>query len=70
MKKRLLGIALGSLLFTTGSAIAADYKIDKEASMPLSISVFSIWVTAGYMAHSMISMAHLLSTRKTLLPIK
>ncbi|MDM7070133.1 hypothetical protein QUG48_23655, partial [Enterobacter hormaechei] len=29
MKKRLLGIALGSLLFTTGSAIAADYKIDK-----------------------------------------
>jgi len=30
MKKRLLGIALGSLLFTTGSAIAADYKIDKE----------------------------------------
>ncbi|MGM3311113.1 YceI family protein, partial [Enterobacter hormaechei subsp. steigerwaltii] len=30
MKKRLLGIALGSLLFTTGSAIAADYKMDKE----------------------------------------
>ena len=30
MKKRLLGIALGSLLFTTGSAVAADYKIDKE----------------------------------------
>lgn len=30
MKKRLLGIALGSLLFTTGSALAADYKIDKE----------------------------------------
>ncbi len=30
MKKHLLGMALGSLLFTTGSAIAADYKIDKE----------------------------------------
>src|SRR5690606_40307600 len=30
MKKRLLGTALGSLLFTTRSAIAADYKIDKE----------------------------------------
>ena len=30
MKKHLLGIALGSLLFTTGSAVAADYKIDKE----------------------------------------
>lgn len=70
MKKRLLGIALGSLLFTTGSAIAADYKLIKKASMPSSISVFSIWVTAGYMVRSMISMAHLVSTRKTLLPIK
>lgn len=30
MKKHLLGIALGSLLFTAGSAVAADYKIDKE----------------------------------------
>ena len=30
MKKHLLGIALGSLLFTAGNAVAADYKIDKE----------------------------------------
>lgn len=30
MKKHLLGIALGSLVFVTGSAVAADYKIDKE----------------------------------------
>lgn len=30
MKKHLLGIATGSLLFTAGSAVAADYKIDKE----------------------------------------
>ena len=30
MKKNLLGLTLASLLFTTGSAIAADYKIDKE----------------------------------------
>jgi len=30
MKKILPGLALASLLFTTGSAIAADYKIDKE----------------------------------------
>lgn len=70
MKKRLLGIALGSLLFTTGSAPPPTIKLIKRASMPSSISVFSIWVTAGYMARSMISMAHLLSTRKTLLPIK
>ena len=30
MKKNLLGLTLASLLFTTGSAVAADYKIDKE----------------------------------------
>ncbi|WP_058913999.1 YceI family protein [Entomohabitans teleogrylli] len=30
MKKSLLGITLGALLLTTGSAVAADYKIDKE----------------------------------------
>lgn len=30
MKKILSGLALASLLLTTGSAIAADYKIDKE----------------------------------------
>lgn len=30
MKKILPGLALASLLFTTGSAVAADYKIDKE----------------------------------------
>ena len=63
MKKRLLGIALGSLLFTTGSAIAADYKIDKEGQH--AFVNFRIQ-HLGYM----ISMAHLVSTRKTLLPIK
>ncbi|ENZ2645649.1 YceI family protein, partial [Salmonella enterica] len=30
MKKNLLGFTLASLLFTTGSAVAAEYKIDKE----------------------------------------
>ncbi len=30
MKKSLLGITLSALLLTTGSAVAADYKIDKE----------------------------------------
>lgn len=30
MKKILLGAALATLLSTTGSAVAADYKIDKE----------------------------------------
>ena len=30
MKKSLLGLTLSALLFTTGSAVAADYKIDKE----------------------------------------
>ncbi len=30
MKKSLQGLLLGSLLLTAGSAIAADYKIDKE----------------------------------------
>ena len=30
MKKSLLGLTLGTLLFTTGSAVAADYAIDKQ----------------------------------------
>ncbi|MDU5453468.1 YceI family protein [Pseudescherichia vulneris] len=30
MKKNLLALTFGALLFTTGSAVAADYKIDKE----------------------------------------
>lgn len=30
IKKSLLGIAAGALMFTTGSAVAADYKIDKQ----------------------------------------
>lgn len=30
MKKSLLGFTLGTLLFATGAATAADYKIDKE----------------------------------------
>lgn len=30
MKKSLTALALSALLFTTGSAVAADYKIDKE----------------------------------------
>lgn len=30
MKKSLLGLTLGTLLFATGAATAADYKIDKE----------------------------------------
>ncbi len=30
MKKILPGMALGALMFTTGSAVAADYKIDKQ----------------------------------------
>ncbi|EHT2453976.1 YceI family protein, partial [Escherichia fergusonii] len=30
MKKSLVGLTFASLLFSTGSALAADYKIDKE----------------------------------------
>lgn len=30
MKKSLLGLTFGALLFTTGSAVAADYVIDKQ----------------------------------------
>lgn len=30
MKKSLLGLTLGTLLFTTGTAVAADYTIDKQ----------------------------------------
>ncbi len=30
MKKSLLGLTLGALMFTSGTALAADYKIDKE----------------------------------------
>ena len=30
MKKSITALALSALLFTTGSAVAADYKIDKE----------------------------------------
>ena len=30
MKKSLLGLTFASLMFSAGSAVAADYKIDKE----------------------------------------
>jgi polyisoprenoid-binding protein YceI len=30
MKKHLLGLSLFAVLFASGSAVAADYKIDKE----------------------------------------
>lgn len=70
MKKNLLGLTLASLLFTTGSAVAADYKIDKEGQHALLISVFSIWVTAGYTALSKISTVRLPSMRKIPQPIR
>lgn len=50
MKKNLLGFTLASLLFTTGSAVAAEYKIDKEGQHAFVNSAFSIWATAGYTA--------------------
>lgn len=63
MKKNLLGFTLASLLFTTGSAVAADIKLIKKANMRSSISAFSIWATAGYTAPLKISTARSLLTK-------
>lgn len=63
MKKNLLGFTLASLLFTTGSAVAAGIKLIKKANMRSSISAFSIWVTAGCTAPLKISTARSLLTK-------
>ena len=70
MKKSLLGLTFASLMFSAGSAVAADYKIDKEVSTPLLTSASSILAIAGYMAPSKISTVLLPLMKKIQLPIK
>ena len=67
MKKILPGLALASLLFTTGSAVAADYKIDKEGQHAF---VSSTLVTAGYTVRLRTSTVALPLMRPTRRPIK
>ncbi|MFP1483324.1 hypothetical protein ACLB1S_12350 [Escherichia coli] len=47
MKKSLLGLTFASLMFSAGSAVAADYKIDKEGHTALLISASSTLAIAG-----------------------
>lgn len=61
MKKNLLGFTLASLLFTTGSAVAAEYKIDKEGQH--AFVNFRIQ-HLGYTAPLKISTARSLLTKK------
>jgi polyisoprenoid-binding protein YceI len=70
MKKHLLGIALGSLLFTAGSAVAADYKIDKEGQHAFVNFRIQHLDIAGCTAPLKILTAHSPLTRKILPPIK
>ncbi|SQC93971.1 Uncharacterised protein [Cedecea neteri] len=70
MKKILLGATLSALLFTTGSAVAADYKIDKQGQHAFVNFAFSISATAGCTAPSVILTAALPLTKKILRRIK
>lgn len=70
MKKSLLGLTFASLMFSAGSAVAADYKIDKEGRTPLLISASSTLAIAGYTAPLKISTVLLPLTKKIRLPIK
>lgn len=70
MKKSLLGLTFASLMFSAGSAVAADYKIDKEGQPPLLTSASSILAIAGYMAPLKISTVLLPLMKKIQLPIK
>ena len=70
MKKSLLGLTFASLMFSAGSAVAADYKIDKEGQHAFVNFASSILAIAGYMAPSKISTVLLPSMKKIQLPIK
>ncbi|MGU0044547.1 hypothetical protein ACVXHA_29475 [Escherichia coli] len=70
MKKSLLGLTFASLMFSAGSAVAADYKIDKEGRRALLISASSTLAIAGYTAPLKISTVLLPLTKKIRLPIK
>ena len=68
MKKNLLGLTLASLLFTTGSAVAADYKIDKEGQH--AFVNFRIQHLGYSTAHLKISTVRLPLMRKIPQPIR
>ena len=57
-------------MFSAGSAVAADYKIDKEGQHAFVTSESSILAIAGYMAPSKISTVLLPLMKKIQLPIK
>ena len=67
MKKSLLGLTFASLMFSAGSAVAADYKIDKEGQH--AFVNFRIQ-HLGYTAPLKISTVLLPLTKKIRLPIK
>ncbi len=67
--KKSAGLTFASLMFSAGSAVAADYKIDK-VSTPLLISASSTLAIAGYTAPLKISTVLLPLTKKIRLPIK
>ena len=68
MKKSLLGLTFASLMFSAGSAVAADYKIDKEGQH--AFVNFRTLAIAGYTAPLKISTVLLPLTKKIRLPIK
>lgn len=70
MKKSLLGLTFASLMFSAGSAVAADYKIDKEGQHAFVNFRIQHLAIAGYMAPSKISTVLLPLMKKIQLPIK
>ena len=70
MRKSLLGLTFASLMFSAGSAVAADYKIDKEGQHAFVTSAYSTLAIAGYTAPLKISTVLLPLMKKIQLPIK
>lgn len=70
MKKSLLGLTFASLMFSAGSAVAADYKIDKEGQHAFVNFRIQHLGYSGYMAPSKISTVLLPLMKKIQLPIK
>ena len=70
MKKSLLGLTFASLMFSAGSAVAADYKIDKEGQHAFVNFRIQHLAIAGYTAPLKISTVLLPLMKKIQLPIK
>lgn len=70
MKKSLLGLTFASLMFSAGSAVAADYKIDKEGQHAFVNFRIQHLGYSWYMAPLKISTVLLPLMKKIRLPIK